>query len=347
MLGHAGTVRVPMPSLSELTGFADGPPLDPPAGVVDAIDRLGRTLGVDALSLVTERAAIWSYTRNGRLSCGGASRLLEAADGWIAISLTRRDDEDLVPAWIDCEPSWPRIESAVAVRPASELVDRGRLLGLPVAALGERPPGALYERTPLGDAEPLDREPVVVDLSSLWAGPLCTRLLHGRGARVIKVESTTRPDGARRGPAAFFDLMHAGKEFTTIDLEREVLRALLLSADVVVEGSRPRALEQLGIDGRDIVELGPRVWLSITGHGRTEPQRDWVGFGDDAAVAGGLVAWCNDAPCFLGDAIADPLTGIAGATAVLDALAVGGRWMIDCNLAGVAAYVAGASVAGQ
>jgi hypothetical protein len=41
----------------------------------------------------------------------------------------------------------------------------------------------------------------------------------------------------------------------------------------------------------------------------------------------------------MGDAIADPLTGIAGALAVLDALDAGGRWLIDCNLAGVAAYV--------
>jgi hypothetical protein len=42
----------------------------------------------------------------------------------------------------------------------------------------------------------------------------------------------------------------------------------------------------------------------------------------------------------MGDAIADPLTGMAGAVAVLDALRRGGRWLIDCNLAGVAAYVA-------
>ncbi|MEY2460795.1 MAG: hypothetical protein QOG30_2625, partial [Acidimicrobiaceae bacterium] len=84
-----------------------------------------------------------------------------------------------------------------------------------------------------------------------------------------------------------------------------------------------------------------RVWLSITGHGRGDSQRNWVGFGDDAAVAGGLVGWWEGAPCFMGDAIADPLTGIAGAGAVLDALREGGRWLIDCNLAGVAAYVAG------
>ncbi len=329
-----------MLSLSDLTGCAGGPPIEPSPAVLAAIDGLGARLEVDARALLTERAEIWSYTRNGRVSCGGATHLLQAADGWIALSLTRPDDEELVPAWIGCAPGWNLIETAVAERSARDLVERGRLLGLPIAALGERARGELYARTAVGDAPPLTRPPVVVDLSSLWAGPLCTRLLCDRGARVIKVESTTRPDGARRGPAAFFELMHAGKEFLSIDFTAGALRDLLLGADVVVEGSRPRALEQLGIDARDILERGPRVWLSITGHGRLAPQREWVGFGDDAAVAGGLVAWCEGEPCFLGDAIADPLTGIASARAVLDALDEGGRWLIDCNLAGVAAYVA-------
>src|SRR5205085_9415171 len=112
------------------------------------------------------------------------------------------------PAWIDRDPHWPDIEQAVASRPATELVERARLLGLPIARLGERTGGPPSTRTRIGDAAPLDRPPLVVDLSSLLAGPLCTHLPHDRGARVIKVESTTRPDGARRGPAAFFDRMH-------------------------------------------------------------------------------------------------------------------------------------------
>ncbi|MEY2454452.1 MAG: hypothetical protein QOD92_4026 [Acidimicrobiaceae bacterium] len=329
-----------MTALAELTGFADGPPLEPTHEVVERITALGAPIGVDAMTLLTERAAIWSYTRNGRVSCGGATRLMATADAWIALSLTRSDDEELVPAWIGCEPEWSVIEATVSSASAGELVERGRLLGLPIAVLGERVAGDLAERRLIDEAAPLDRPPLVVDLSSLWAGPLCTRLLQAKGARVVKVESRTRPDGARNGPAAFFDLMHAGKEFVSNDFTRDALVDLLMSADVVVEGSRPRALEQLGIDAREIIANGPRVWLSITGHGRGEPQRDWVGFGDDAAVAGGLVAWWRDTPCFLGDAIADPLTGIASAVAVLAALEQGGRWLIDCNLAGVAAYVA-------
>ncbi len=100
--------------------------------------------------------------------------------------------------------------------------------------------------------------------------------------------------------------------------------------------------EQIGIDAEAIVAAGgPRVWASITGHGRTGPGRDWVAFGDDAAVAGGLVCWDAGGPCFCADAVADPIGGMLAAAAVLDVLTGGGRWLIDVSLAGVAAALAG------
>jgi crotonobetainyl-CoA:carnitine CoA-transferase CaiB-like acyl-CoA transferase len=79
------------------------------------------------------------------------------------------------------------------------------------------------------------------------------------------------------------------------------------------------------------------VWLSITGYGRAV---DRVAFGDDAAVAGGLVAFDDRGPVFLADAIADPLTGVAGAVAVDAALRAGGTWIVDAAMAKVAAWVA-------
>jgi crotonobetainyl-CoA:carnitine CoA-transferase CaiB-like acyl-CoA transferase len=121
------------------------------------------------------------------------------------------------------------------------------------------------------------------------------------------------------------------------------LARLVATADVVVEASRPRALEQLGIRARDLLAAGdgPWVWVSITGYGRAAPARDWVGFGDDAAVAGGLVVWDERGPCFCADAVADPTTGLAAAAATLMALRNGGRWLLDVSLAGTAAWLAG------
>jgi crotonobetainyl-CoA:carnitine CoA-transferase CaiB-like acyl-CoA transferase len=141
-------------------------------------------------------------------------------------------------------------------------------------------------------------------------------------------------------------VLHGGHESVAFDFELEhevaLLARLLERADVVIEASRPRALQQLGIDARALVTRGPRVWLSITGYGRADERANAVAFGDDAAAAGGLVAWSDDGrPRFVADAVADPLTGIASACAVVDALQRGGRWMLDASLARVAAWVAG------
>lgn len=120
------------------------------------------------------------------------------------------------------------------------------------------------------------------------------------------------------------------------------MRELIERVDVLIEASRPRALEQLGIDAQEVLSIGRAgVWVSITGHGRHGLHRNRVGFGDDAAVAGGLVAWDNGEPYFCADAVADPTTGIVAATAALDALATGGRWLLDIPLAGVARHLAG------
>jgi crotonobetainyl-CoA:carnitine CoA-transferase CaiB-like acyl-CoA transferase len=98
---------------------------------------------------------------------------------------------------------------------------------------------------------------------------------------------------------------------------------LLATADIVIEAARPRALAQLGFDAADIVRKTPGlVWITITGHGAEGQGADWVGFGDDCGVAGGLSAALRSASGrggFVGDAIADPLTGIAAALTAWEA----------------------------
>jgi hypothetical protein len=310
---------------------------------------------VDPLELLGERAALAGLARQGRTSCGGATRLLPTADGWLAVTLARPDDVATVPAWLGVEPDG--VGTAVRRRATAELVDRAVLLGLPVAALPRGPVaapragdlGELPVRAAvLGDAPPtasLDGA-TVLDLGVLWAGPLCGGLLAAAGATVVKGESVQRPDGARAGPAAFFALLNDGKQRLVLDLATPAgaaaLRRAIACADVVLETSRPRALQQLGIDAVALVAGGgPRVWVSITGHGREGAGAVRVGFGDDAAVAGGLVAWEAGEPRFCADAIADPAGGLVAAAACLEALASGGRWLVDVALSGVAAALAG------
>jgi crotonobetainyl-CoA:carnitine CoA-transferase CaiB-like acyl-CoA transferase len=175
----------------------------------------------------------------------------------------------------------------------------------------------------------------------MWAGPLCGQLLARAGATVVKVESIARPDGARSGPPAFFDWMNGGKLSYVVDFDEPAgLRALLAAADVVIESSRPAALERRGLGPTEVRPRDGRVWLRITGHGTEGERANWVAFGDDAAVSGGLICGGDDAPAFCGDAIADPLTGLHAAVAVAQSLRSGGGELIEMSMSAVAATYA-------
>jgi CoA-transferase family III len=311
----------------------------------DAFHRL-TGVAVDADEIITGRAALLGLSPAGRISAGGATRLMRGRDGWCALTLSRPDDVDTVPALVqsdavDGDP-WRAVQNWVADHDAAEVTDRARLLALPVAALGETPaaPPRIHRLGAPASARGLSGL-LVADLSVMWAGPLCGQLLAQAGATVIKVESVNRPDGTRAGPAVFFDWMNYGKLSYAADFdEPSRLQRLLEAADVVIESSRPAALARRGIGPTDVAPRDGRVWLRITGHGSDGASPDWVAFGDDAAVSGGLVRGTDSDPEFCGDAIADPLTGLHAALAAAESLSRGGGELIEMSLAAVAATYA-------
>lgn len=350
-----------------LTGAADGEPQLCPVPLAACADAVIAALGalsgaaaladIDGGALLGERAAIAGHARAGSIAPGGGCRLLRAANGVVAINLARDSDWELLPALLEGDAigsgDWAALAAALLTRDAGECVERGRLLGLAVAALDDIGDAAVQPRwhrivaeNPAGGSSPQSFTPLVVDLSALWAGPLCSHLLQRLGARVIKVESLRRPDGARNGPPAFFDLLNAGKSSVALDLAapqgREQLRQLLRRADIVIEASRPRALRQLGIDAEELVaERGGLTWLSLSGYGREEPLANWIAYGDDAAVAAGLSHWqgrVSGMPLFVGDAIADPLTGLHAALAGISSFRRGGSRLIELALRDVVAH---------
>lgn len=305
-----------------------------------------------ALRLIGERAPIMGIVPHDRVSAGGATQLLQANDGWIAVALARPSDVASIPAWlhigtIDPDDPWPTVVREVATRQTQDLVAQAALLGIPVASAGAHNGPAVVRHAYQRIAPTCRTDPTrsgrlgVIDLSSLWAGPLCTRLLAETGAYVVKVESTQRPDGGRIGSPAFYDRLNGAKSHVALNLSTaagvDELRHLISNADVVVESARPRALEQLGISATDFLQAddGLRVWASITGYGRADPR---VAFGDDAAVAGGLI---RPGPAFMDDAIADPLTGLRAAGAIIEALRADEPCLLDIAMAGVAREVAG------
>lgn len=298
---------------------------------------------------VLDRSEDMTLAAPGLVSPNGTCRLVRAADGWIAVNLPRTDDADLVPAWTGTDwgaPVWPSIAAAARTQTAATLVATGAELGLAVARLSEAQPGQPVAARPLAPVpvgpQAADHRPRrVLDLSTLWAGPLCAGLLAQAGHSVVKVESITRPDPVAQHTPVLDARLNGAKARRAIRFDAANLAPLLAEADVIVTSARPRAFAALGLNPRDLAAARPGlVWVAITGHGWHGAAGRRTGFGDDAAVAGGLVVWHGDTPHFAGDALADPLTGLAAGLAALRAIARGGGVMIDAALAHVAARVA-------
>jgi hypothetical protein len=312
-----------------LTGHPDRPPLVPPGRAATMARRLAERIGtatggrvrVDGARLLGERAAFTGHTRRGRVSVGGGCRLLPTADGWAAVSCVRPDDPALFGALVGAElpaDPWPAIAAWLRAHPGRDLAERAVLLGVAATRValdrGRPGPAADLDAAPARAAAGL----LVVDFSALWAGPLAAHLLGLGGARVVKVETAQRPDGARHGDPEFYRLLHAGHESVVIDptdpADRQALHDLVAAADVVIEASRPRALAGWGLDADAVAATGT-CWISITAAGRAA---DRVGFGDDIAAGAGLVALDDGgAPVFCGDAVADPLAGLTAAALAL------------------------------
>lgn len=312
-----------------------------------------RIAALNGATLMGERAALGGFVITGKVSAGpGSSRLYRTRDGhWFALTIPRPDDRALLPALFGDEAidtgDNEAIAHAVAGQECATLLETGRLLGLPVAAAHEMPvaaPAEILVTGPVRQREPGHR-PLVIDLSAIWAGPLIGHLLWLAGAEVVKVESRDRPDELRDFDPGIFALLNQGKANVALNLkdeaEREALIALIRKADFIIESSRPRALRQLGIDAGSIVRETPGlVWLSVTGHGAQGETANWTGIGHECGVAGGLsraLAEVTGEIGYVGDAIADPLTGIFGALEGWRAYASGKSCRIGLSLSSIVA----------
>jgi len=296
--------------------------------------------------LLGERARLRGTVRKSRICAGGYGRLVDTVDGRIALNLVRDDDWDIIPAWLeDYAEDWSGMETILQQKETAYVVERAAEIGLAVAEdkLPSKPASWIY----IQHFEKKSCEaPLIVDLSGLWAGPLATSLLGMTGARVVKIESPTRPDGMRAGHQGFYELLNAGKYCVAVNFrEAEGLRqikALLHKADIVIEASRPRALRQLGIVAEDFVTAkAGKIWARLTAYGQTENR---IGFGDDIGISAGLATVMDKAhgePCFVGDAIADPVNGLHLALALQASLNQGGGAIIDLSMRDVLRYAMG------
>jgi len=152
----------------------------------------------------------------------------------------------------------------------------------------------------------------VLDLTSFWAGPVCTHGLALLGAEVLHLESTARPDGTRMlsglrfsepdwwERSGIFCGLNSDKLGVTLDLAteegRDVLRQVIATCDVVVENSTPRVMEQLGFDVEAIRAIRPDVIVvRMPGFGLDGPWRDDPAFAFVIEDAAGLT-WMTGYP---------------------------------------------------
>ena len=315
--------------------------------------RLGREVSVDVDELLFGRAALLGFEPRGRISANGTCRLLATVDGWAAVNLARSDDVASVPAilgrWVEGDP-WVALEAAATGMPSRDLVDQAQLLGVPAAALGER---TATIRPPL---------PVLATAGRVRARRAVTRTdlgarsvagAAGRRPLVVVGGSAVRPaarggrgrgrqgrehGSPRRRPRHARVLLPAqrgqGRSGRSTSAARTGAPSSIGSCRLRTWSSSRRdrgALRQLGIVAEEVVGRTGATWVSITGYGREGPDGDRVAFGDDAAVAGGLVGTdASGDPVFFGDAVADPITGLFAALGVMASLETGGGRLLDC-----------------
>ncbi|RSS80001.1 CaiB/BaiF CoA-transferase family protein [Streptomyces sp. WAC06614] len=179
----------------------------------------------------------------------------------------------------------------------------------------------------------------VLDLATLFAGPLAATLLGDFGAEVIKVEHPDRPDPSRgHGPAKdgvglWWKLLGRNKRTVTLDLStpagREVLLRLAAGADVVIENFRPGTLERWGLGWEELSAANPRLVLArVTGFGQVGPYARRPCFGTLAEAMSGFAALTGDPdgpPTLPPFGLADSIAALTAAYAVMTALAGRGR----------------------
>ncbi len=193
-----------------------------------------------------------------------------------------------------------------------------------------QPNPSLPTMMPPPDDLPLSRY-TVLDLTIARAGPVAVRTLSDWGARVIRVEPPPRQDrgsvtGKRR--AADEQNMHRNKRSLCVDLKSpqgaEVLRKLVLQADVVVENFRSEVKTRLGLDYEQLKLIKPDIILaSISGFGQSGPYAERPGVDQVMQGMSGLMSVTGEPggrPTRVGIAISDTTAGMFLAQGILMAL---------------------------
>ena len=174
----------------------------------------------------------------------------------------------------------------------------------------------------------------IIELGQLIAGPFAAKMLGEFGAEVIKIEPPGTGDALRKwrmlhdGTSVWWQVQSRNKKSVSLDLRepeaRDIVRALVKDADVLIENFRPGTLEEWGMGWEELKKINPGlVMLRISGYGQTGPYKDLPGFGVIAEAMGGLrylTAEPGRVPVRVGVSIGDTIAALHGVIGILLAL---------------------------
>ncbi|WP_022887038.1 CaiB/BaiF CoA transferase family protein [Glaciibacter superstes] len=174
----------------------------------------------------------------------------------------------------------------------------------------------------------------VLDISTLFAGPLAATFLGDFGADVIKIEHPAKPDASRgHGPAKngvnlWWKTLGRNKRAATINLGApagaELLLALVAEADVLIENFRPGTLERWGLGPEQLHAVNPRLVIArVTAFGQVGPYSGRPGFGSLAEAMSGFAALTGEPdgpPTLPPFGLADGIAALATSYAIMVAL---------------------------
>jgi crotonobetainyl-CoA:carnitine CoA-transferase CaiB-like acyl-CoA transferase len=178
----------------------------------------------------------------------------------------------------------------------------------------------------------------VIDATHVLAGPFATYQLAVLGADVIKVEHPDDPDQSRgvgtdkdlnrRNMGTAFLTQASNKRSLVLDLkqekDRDILKKLAATADVLVENYRPGAFEALGLGYDTLAAINPRlIYASFSAFGQHGPRSAQTAYDHVIQATSGIMAMTGtpDAnPIKFGSPAVDYATGMTGAFALSAAL---------------------------
>ena len=175
----------------------------------------------------------------------------------------------------------------------------------------------------------------VLDLSRVFAGPLCGMVLADFGAEVIKVEHPGRGDDTRdwgmrigKTETTYYNSMNRNKRSITLDLQSpeglKIIHDLLAQCDVVIHNFKSGGAEKLGLGYEQLRAIKPDVvYCAVGGYDSSGPEAKRPGYDLVIQAEAGLMALNGEAsqpPLKFGVAVVDLMTGMYAAQAVLAAL---------------------------